>query len=88
MHSGRSLCSLALQLNLLWMDMQRLALLQSGNGTEFCAEVVKRLSEFHYVEFRQGAVGHPQSQVGEWKDWEKHQEEGVVAMAGSKRQWW
>jgi len=52
-----------LQLCKLWYNVPRPARLQSDNGTEFCAAAVKQLCKLWGVEFVQGAVGHPQSQV-------------------------
>lgn len=38
------------------------SVLQSDNGTEFCAAVMKMLCEMYGVRHVTGSVGHPQSQ--------------------------
>lgn len=39
------------------------AVLQSDNGTEFCASIIRRFCELFGIEFRQGKVGRPNVQV-------------------------
>ena len=51
-----------MQLYHLWMNTQAPAILQSDNGTEFCAEMVEQLCAAFGVELIHGSVGHPESQ--------------------------
>jgi len=52
----------AAQLVLLWMDYPTPQRLQTDNGLEFCAEVIKELCEEWGVEMKHGQVGNPQTQ--------------------------
>lgn len=54
--------SLSPQLYFLWTDTQVPAVLQTDNGSEFIATIVKELCEAFGVETRHGAVGNPQAQ--------------------------
>lgn len=59
----RSAClSIALQVYFLFEGLVVPAVLQSDNGTEFCAAVMQELCAMYGVKHVQGSVGHPQSQ--------------------------
>ncbi len=54
--------TVCLQVYFLWDDTVVPAVLQSDNGTEFCAAIMKELCAMYGVQHVQGSVGHPQSQ--------------------------
>ena len=51
-----------LQVYFLWENNVVPSVLQSDNGTEFCAVIMKQLCEMFGVQHIRGSVGHPQSQ--------------------------
>jgi len=52
----------SLQVNLLWINTQVPAVLQSDNGVEFCADIMEALCSLYDVHHITSSIGHPQSQ--------------------------